>query len=221
MKIKELILNTNNLREQYYFYKEILGLKVNEKTEEYVRFQIGRSELRLIQSDNFQPYHFAINIPSNKEAEALDWLKSRLTILKDGKTEVQDFDFWNAKAIYFYDNDRNIVEFIARKNLNNQSEETFDINSICEISEIGMPVSNIESAYNKLNELVNIQIYDGGFERFCAVGDETGLFICINKHKKDWFPTGDKAYSSAFKIKFEEKGNEYELAFENEVIFLS
>lgn len=44
------------------------------------------------------------------------------------------------------------------------------------------------------------------------------LFICINKHVKDWFPTGDKSCSSAFKIKFRENGCEYELEFINEKI---
>ena len=215
MKIKELKIYTQNISNQTDFYENKIGLKIIEKSQSEVSFQIGKSVLRLIENDKFQPYHFAINIPSNKVKEALDWLKSSVTILKDGENEIQNFDFdlWNAKAIYFYDHDKNIVEFIGRKNLGNESNEDFSANSLIEISEIGIPVNNIEATYNTLKETTNIEIFDGGFEKFCAIGDETGLFICIDKSKKDWYPTGDKAYSSEFNIRLEEKEREFELEF--------
>ncbi|MEO0572284.1 MAG: VOC family protein, partial [Bacteroidota bacterium] len=132
--------------------------------------------------------------------------------------EIQDFDFWNAKAIYFYDMDHNIVEFIARKNLKNGTDKEFNSNSLLEISEIGIPVNDIETTFNTLNTLSNLSKYDGGFEKFCAIGDENGLFICINKQLKNWFPTGDKAHSSEFGITFEENGKEYAMEFRNEKI---
>ena len=215
MKIKELKIYTQNISNQTDFYENKIGLKIIEKSQSEVSFQIGKSVLRLIENDKFQPYHFAINIPSNKVKEALDWLKSSVTILKDGENEIQNFDFdlWNAKAIYFYDHDKNIVEFIGRKNLGNESNEDFSANSLLEISEIGIPVNDIKSTYKTLKEISNIEIFDGGFERFCAIGNESGLFICINKNIKDWYPTGDKAHSSQFEIRFEEKRQEYEMAF--------
>jgi catechol-2,3-dioxygenase len=218
MKIKELKIYTQNLREQIDFYSNLIGLKLIETSENEVQFMVGRSILKIVQSEKFKPYHFAINIPCNKENEALKWLKKRVKILKDGNTEIQDFDFWNAKAIYFYDIDKNIVELIARKNMKNESKEEFSVNSLLEISEIGMPVSDIEKAYTSLKKTTNIEVFDGGFERFCAIGNEIGLFICINKKIKDWFPTGDKAHSSEFEIKINEDGAEYELEFVNEEI---
>ena len=218
MKVKKLNIYTSNLNKQIDFYSNTIGLKLIEQTESEVKFQIGNSILKLVANDNSYPYHFAINIPANKETEALNWLKSRVTILKDGESEIQDFEFWNAKAIYFYDIDKNIVELIARKNLRNNIQEKFSINSLLEISEIGIPVSDIKATYKTLNELTNIEMYDGGFEKFCAIGDETGLFICIDKNSKGWFPTGDKAYASEFKIRFEENKAEYVLEFINEKI---
>ena len=148
-----------------------------EQSNLHVTFQVGNSRLKFVQNEKFQPYHFAINIPCNQENEALKWLQERVEILKDGNNEIQDFDFWNAKAIYFYDIDKNIVELIARKNLLNQSTKMFTTNALLEISEIGVPVNNIESTYNNLKEIVGLKIFDGGFERFCAIGDENGLFI--------------------------------------------
>lgn len=215
MQIKELKIYTQHFSEQVVFYSNTIGLNLMEKSENQAVFGIGESKLKIVRSDKFKPYHFAINIPCNKETEALKWLKERVEILKDGIHEIQDFVSWNAKAIYFYDKDNNIVEFIARKNLKNTTDEEFDVNSLLEISEIGIPVDDIETTFTTLHTIANLQKYDGGFERFCAIGDENGLFICINKKLKDWFPTGDKAHSSEFEIKFRENGREYELAFVN------
>ncbi|WP_422081033.1 VOC family protein [Ulvibacterium sp.] len=215
MQIKELKIYARNFSKQVEFYAKIIGLTLIDISENQAVFQIGKSKLKIVGSDKFKPYHFAINIPCNQEIRALKWLKERVEILKNGIHEIQDFDFWNAKAIYFYDRDHNIVEFIARKNLQNGTEEEFDVNSLLEISEIGIPVSDIETIFNRLNAMANLQKYDGGFERFCAIGDENGLFICINKQLKDWFPTGDKAHSSAFAIKFKENERDYDLEFSN------
>ena len=215
LKIKELIIKTINFKDQIHFYEKLIGLKLIELNKFQASFQIGQSTLKLIESENFYPYHIAINIPCNKENEALAWLKKRVNVLKADGNEIQDFNYWNAKAIYFYDLDKNIIEFISRKNLKNESNENFNSKSLLEISEIGMPVNDIKSTYTSLNKRMKIKKFDGGFERFCAIGDEEGLFICINKNLKDWFPTGDKAHSSEFDIKFEENGNEFNLSFLN------
>lgn len=219
MKIRELKLYSSNIDQQVEFYTDSIGLNLIEKrTDVSAKFLIGNSILELTKSEMFKPYHFAINIPANKEKEALNWLKQKVEILKYGNDEIQSFDFWNAKAMYFYDKDKNIVELIARKNLRNESREKFNSNSLLEISEIGLPVSDIEATFDTLSGIVNIHKYDGGFKKFCAIGDENGLFICINKNVKDWFPTGDKAYSADFEIKIEVNKSEYKLEFSNEQI---
>lgn len=219
MKIKELRIYTSKFSEQVEFYSQKMGIKLLQRSDAEAQFKIGNSILVLIRSDKFQPYHFAINIPSNQEEEALQWLKSRVSILKDDDNEIQRFDNWNAKSVYFYDADKNIVEFIARKELATESMDVFSSESLLEVSEIGVPVRNILDTYEVIKATVNLPVYDGGPERFCAIGDETGLFICINKGEKNyWFPTSDKAYSSDFEIIFEEKGIKYKLQFEEESI---
>lgn len=215
MEIKELKLYTQNLEQQIEFYSNTIGFTMVDYSNNHAVFIIGKSIMRIERNENFRPYHFAINIPCNKEYDALEWLKQRVKILRDDANEIQDFDFWNAKAIYFYDTEKNIVEFIARKNMENESNEAFSVNSLLQISEIGVPVNNIEDMYSKLEKITGIPIFDGSFERFCAIGDENGLFICINKQLKDWFPTGDKAYSSEFEVKFIENGIEHTLEFKN------
>ncbi len=201
MKIKELRLYTSNLVEQFEFYSNVLKFEVLNKTSKKCSFRVGKSMLTFIHKINTAPYHFAFNIPSNKENEALNWLKKRVEILSFEGNEIVNFKSWNAKAIYFYDKDFNIVEFIARKNLNENSSTDFSSASIFDISEIGMPTNNIEATYNELNDLKEIAIYGGDFELFCAIGNEEGLFILVNEELKTWFPTGEKAYQSDFVIK--------------------
>jgi catechol-2,3-dioxygenase len=218
MNINELKIFTSNLSEQVEFYSSVLDLAISEKSKNKVSLIIGNSLLTLEYRKEFTPYHFAINIPSNKENEALNWLKERVSILLDRKSEIQDFDFWNAKAIYFYDKDNNIVEFIARKNLNNKSDKKFEANSLIEISEIGLPTENIEKEFNSLNKNCNLNIFSGGLERFCAIGNENGLIICINKNIKDWFPTNDKAFSSDFVAEITNDGKNYQIEYKNKTI---
>lgn len=211
MKINRLILYTSQLDEQTQFYKEVLGIKLIEKTNDHSSFKIGNSILSFYFRENATPYHFAFNIPSNQINEALAWLKQKCEILKnEEEEEIIHFDLWDAKAIYFYDKDLNIVEFIARKTINVESNTSFRAESLICISEIGLPVNNMERAYHHLNQVKKLPIYSGDFNQFCAAGDESGLFIIINKEKKKWFPTNDIAHSSYFRIE-----GDYNIEFTN------
>tara|TARA_R110001583_G_scaffold51378_1_gene160490 strand:+ start:4795 stop:5448 length:654 start_codon:yes stop_codon:yes gene_type:complete len=201
MKIKELILFTNNLEKQLEFYTKVLELELVKITSESFSLKTGKSLLTFKFSKNCKLYHFAFNIPSNKENEALNWLKLRVDILPFEEREIINFKNWNAKALYFYDTDNNILEFISRKNLKINSNETFSTKAIINISEIGIGTSDIERIYDSINNIKSIEIYDGSFQRFCAIGNEEGLFILVNNNIKKWFPTDDKIYLSDFIIK--------------------
>lgn len=211
MKIKSLILYTSKLEEQTAFYKNVLGIPIIEESFNHSSFQIGSSVLSFYYRETSTPYHFAFNIPSNQEKEAMQWLKQRVELLRgDENEELIHFEDWNARALYFHDKDNNIVEFIARKNLTTHSNAPFRAQSLLCISEIGVPVQKIDKAYNDLNQIKRLPIYDGDFERFCAAGDENGLFIIINLEKKKWYPVDDTAYSSYFRLE-----GDYNVEFTN------
>ncbi len=217
MNIQELEIFTPKLEEQAKFYSEVLELTVLVKSNTTVSFKIGKSVLKMTYRENCSPYHYAINIPANQQKEALKWLQKRVDILTYEGKSIQYFDFWNAYAIYFYDEDNNILELIARKNLKNDSNQPFDKNALLEICEIGIPTTNINREYSILKEQTAIPIYSGSLERFCAIGDSNGLFIAINKElKKEWFPTKDTPFSSDFNIRFSENGISYQFTYEKE-----
>ena len=200
MIIKQLTIYTNRLQEHTEFYQNLLGLTLTNKSENSVDFKIGHSILTLCKESSATPYHFAINIPSNKDIEALNWLRQRVEILRYNENELISFQNWNAKAIYFYDADKNIVELIARKNLKIETNEPFDQNQFLGISEIGLSVQSVADTYKEIRAIKEIKIFDRYLDIFLAIGDEQGLFIIIDQNKKRWFPCNDFAYTSNFKV---------------------
>jgi len=219
MIIKHLTLYTANLPSQIDFFTNVLQLKLIEQTNNSASIQIGHSILKFEKREAVNPYHFAINIPANKATEALAWLKSRVDIIKDEDNEIIDFDFWNADAVYFYGPENNILELIARKNLDNETDEIFSETLMLGISEIGIPTIDISKEYNLLKGITGLPIHSGSMEYFCSAGDDNGLFILINKDlKKYWFPTTDAPHSADFIITFTEQEIEYSFTYENELL---
>ena len=213
MKIKELTLFTTNLEAQQEFYTQVLALPLICTDAEKFTIKVGVSSLTFVKSERANPAHFAFGISSNKIQQALEWIQKRTEILLcDGKA-VADFSNWNAEALYFYDIDGNIVEFISRKNKVEVSKQPFSTTDILSICEIGIVSTAIEAIYNELNAMRSIEIYDGSFERFCALGNPEGLFILVNNTKKKWYPTLEEAHPADFYIK-----GDYNFAFLNGAI---
>lgn len=205
--------------EQLRFYKTTLGFKVLESNSNSFSFQAGATVLEFVQNDSFKPYHFAFNIPSYQEHEALEWLKQRVSILKDGGSEIADFSGWDAKAMYFYDADKNIVEFISRRRISEQRELPFSSNSVLSLSELGLVTDDIPSVYEQLEPL-GLPIFDGNMHRFCAIGDDEGLFITVNPNEKKWFPTDEEIHYTEFEVSVNTDNRERSLAYSNNQIDL-
>lgn len=210
MKIKEVILFTNNLNSQKQFYNSVLGFEQLEDSPKKIQFKAGGSVLTFQFKEDFKPSHFAFNIPSNAINDALIWLRKKTEVLDCEGQKIADFSNWKAKAIYFYDADKNIAEFIARERITVESDETFSPNSILSISEMAIATEDIETIYKTINQIKPIAIFDGDFDRFCALGNDEGLFIVVDKTKKKWYPTDDKVFTSDFIIK-----GDYNIAYTN------
>src|SRR4051812_12832402 len=115
MRIKELVLLTNNITGTKNFYSTKLHFDVLEERSDFISFRAGASVLTFRLSAIDSPvYHIAFNIPENKIAEALMWCeKKKLQMLSNSHTSnIIDFPNWNAKSLYFLDSNGNILEFI-------------------------------------------------------------------------------------------------------------
>lgn len=213
MIIKELTLFTNTITKQKQFYKSVLELEQLVDTPEKISFKIGSSILTFQYNIKFKPSHLAFNIPSNAIYDALYWLKMRTKPIENKGGFVTDFTNWNAKSVYFYDANNNILEFIAREDLNFESDFAFTSNTILSISEIGIATNDIQKLYQVIKSIKPISIFDGNFNNFCALGNHNGLFILVDKNMKTWYPTNDKAVTSDFIIT-----GDYNFSFINDEI---
>ncbi|WP_163718149.1 VOC family protein [Mangrovibacterium lignilyticum] len=214
-RFKLLTLFTNRLDEQKRFYTGLLLLPLIDEQSDSFTCAIGQSLITFKVREERTICHFAINIPSNLIMEARQWLNPAIAVLKDGDSDIVRFEGWNANALYFYDADGNIVEFIARQNLNILSDSPFSAYSLLEISEIGVPTKNIRGFFEGLNSGFRVPVYSGGFEYFCAAGSEHALFILVDQTQKKWFPTLHPALPCDFQLIIEQLGNEIFLSYRN------
>ncbi|NJW51474.1 VOC family protein [Salinimicrobium oceani] len=220
MKIEFLKIYTPQPEAQYRFYKEVLNLPVQWIAKDVFRVEAGYSKLEFAKDEGAKPYHIAFHIPARQETKALNWLEERVEILRDGQDKIMDFPAWQAKSVYFYDHDKNILEFISREHLFESETREFSEAGILGISEIGLATSQVRANFDFLNTHFGLTKFSGDYERFCATGDDMGLFIIINKNEKDWFPVGDKAHASPFEIKIAVKNAIFGASYRDERLTL-
>jgi catechol-2,3-dioxygenase len=215
MNFEKITIYSANLAAQKAFYTKTLGFELLEGKFDSFTLRIGGTALQFIERQEATNYHYAFNIPSHQGAEALAWLKDRVDILDWNGEDLVDFSDWNAEAMYFYDKDDNIVEFIARKNLNAPTIGKFEASQVLEVSEMGAPTQDVQGVYDRLSESFPIEKYSGNLTRFAAMGDEHGLFIVIDNKQKKWIPREDEAYLSPFEVDLKHQGNHFKLKYEN------
>lgn len=221
MKINSLSIYTSNIEAQLEFYRDELGFEVQNYSEDSFELKVGYSFLKFEKNLNATPYHIAFHIPDRQEREAVEWLERIVPLLKFNEDQIIDFPNWQAKSVYFYDKDQNIMEFISRRDFSKPDSAIFNAANIVGIAEIGLVTKDITEKFEKLKLECKLNKFDGDFERFCAIGEDSGLIITINNDKKDWFPTNDKAYSSGFKLQFEHESEEFQLNFSDDELNIS
>ena len=200
MKIDKLILFTSQISEQLHFYESILGFECLKKSTEEFELIVGDSSLVFRYKEKAEPYHFAFNIPAFSAKKAYECFADKVNLLPWNGEEIIQFKNWKAEALYFYDADKNIVELIAREAVDKESDSKFNTRSVLGISEIGIGTTDIRDIFNAIDHICPIKIYDGGLDRFCALGDEQGLFIVANTNNKTWMPTGESIKVVDFEI---------------------
>jgi catechol-2,3-dioxygenase len=211
MQIKRLTIQTIDLAGTEHFYREVLGLQTVDNNSAEITFAAGYTNLTFQQSNKSNPlYHFAFSIPSNKVDEAHSYIAGKTPILPFFKeTTIADFSNWNAHAFYFHDNQKNIVEFIAHHDLQNDSDKPFSASSIIGVCEIGIPVKDVTEACKDFNEKYGAPYFTKGprLQDFSVMGDEQGLFI-VTKIGRGWLPTQQPAERYRTTVVFESDGKE-------------
>lgn len=203
MKIKEIKIATNDLTQTVSFYTQALELTIDQRSDNSVSFKAGDSTLTFVENSNCNKpiYHFAFNIPHNQLSEAMDWLAGRVSLLPvTPESHIAAFKQWNANAVYFTDTNGNLLEFIARHDLNNERNTAFSGSSIECISEIGIAVESVPGYIAQLE--VDYFAKQPPQEKFAALGDDNGLLI-IAEENRNWFPTDIPAGRFPMEVDFD------------------
>jgi hypothetical protein len=190
MNIQRIELLTVDLEAQRDFYTNILELPT-EPTPSQLLVKAGATEILFTQAPSgFDgAYHFAFNIPENQYLKAKQWASGRFTLLRD-KSGKEDFpsQSWNSDSFYFFDSTKNVLEFIARHNLQNAVEGNFNSSQILNVSEIGLPSDDVILLANRICRRLGVSVYkQEPNENFTPVGDEEGLLILPVKDRI-WMP---------------------------------
>jgi len=215
MKIHSVKLETSALSPIADFYRS-LGLEVITAEASKAHVRIGSSWL--IFSENLAAtgiYHFAFNIPCNHIREGMAWLeRADIVLIANEKGENKiDFSNWNAEATYFFDPAGNIVELIARRDLQNESEQSFGPESLLEISEIGIVTDDVVAWNTRAAEQWEILPFEKQKPSadFSALGSDMGLFIVVPEGRK-WFLTDILAVKMPLEVSFEnDRGAVFEI----------
>ncbi|WP_161497149.1 VOC family protein [Pradoshia eiseniae] len=191
MEIKKLTLQTDKLHTLKYFYTKVLGFSLDDEHHDRFQIKAGSSIIEFTDKDvaGSPFYHFALNIPSNQFREAKEWLKEKLTLLvEEGKDEA-DFSFWPAHSCYFEDPAGNIVELVARYKENPINHAPFSVNSILNISEIGLVVKDAKKVGEQLEE-IGILASEGDHISNSSLNfmqeNKNGVFILLTNTGRRW-----------------------------------
>ncbi|SHK01285.1 VOC family protein [Pseudozobellia thermophila] len=193
MNLDHVEILTDGVEQTKAYYGEVLELPIAEYDSKSVSIKIGSSTLRFVETPKrSRPiYHFAFNIPENKLNEAIDWCAGRIELIQEKDAVlIADFERWNANAVYFYDNNGNILEFIARHDLKNSTTVPFGSRQLLNISEIGIVSENPLELGQRLIEEHDLVSFgkNEDSETFTALGDDNGLLIIV-KNNRNWYPT--------------------------------
>lgn len=205
VEIKLLTLQTNKLEIMKEFYGNTLGFSICGGNSNNFQIRVGTSILEFTNEKVVgEPYyHFAFNVPANQFQEAKEWLKGKTTLLLEDGEDEADFSFWPAHACYFEDPAGNIVELIARYNENPKRELPFSVNSILNLSEIGLIVKDAPKVAEQLKEIAifdsdNTPVTNSSLN--FMQDSKNGVFIILTSIGRRWLFSEKKSKIFPMKI---------------------
>jgi len=217
MLVEKLVLQTAYLRTLEEYYSSILELPVRRINEKEIEINIGNTTLIFSETNEAEPfYHFAVNIPCNKIEEARTWLSGKVKLLwmDDYESDIANFVDWHAKSIYFYDPAGNILELIARFDLDNETSEIFSSKQFLSISEVGLVCQQQNLEFDTTQILKNYSLSyfakQPPLPQFKAIGDDEGLFIVVPENR-NWYPTDKPSHIFPMSVEGKNEGRKFRM----------
>ena len=217
MRIRSAELLSNDLKATADFYRSRLGFAVRAADNTALTLEAGRSQLVFRHTATHRPvYHVAFSIPFRQVDAGVSALSRDLQIIPHEGHEIVEFDAWNARAFYFYDNNGNILEMIGRADLADDSgdAEGFSKQPVSALSEVAVVSDHLREIFEEIRSATGIQRYikQPWQDHFAAMGDAEGLII-LSTPNRHWFPTEVPAMKFPVKIEIEHLGKTFSLAY--------
>lgn len=193
MKITRVSAQVRDASAAAEFFENVLGLVV-ESVPGAAMARIGTTVLELVGNTEAEgDHHFAVTIPSNKFAEAKQWLQQRTVLLETVESdEFECSPAWNARSLYFCGPDRSVLELVIRRDLDNATPGPFSSDDLLCVSEVGVALPDVLAVAEFLEEAAGVPSYGAVPGRsFTPVGDPDGLLILVSPGRP-WFPTTDR-----------------------------
>ena len=192
--IKELIINGNEteLFQIRNFWENTIGCEVVDQPSGRFSIKIGTSLLTY--KPNFTSlarpqYHFSILIPSNQIENCLAWLKNggkkkdgdEIQLWRGGVTnaEIIQSPLYNSSSVYFADYGGNIIELVARRNLDNAEEGEFSSEMFKEINSVSMVTKEVRIAQDSITKKLGYQPVDRTTSGYKVLGNANGLINLV------------------------------------------
>jgi catechol 2,3-dioxygenase-like lactoylglutathione lyase family enzyme len=202
LKIRELGIRVEDMNASRVFWTETLGFPLLSLTANEFVVQIGSSRLSFRPKNTTNPpvYHFSINIPQNQVENALDWLKhpenyvngpsQAIEIITDelSGAEIINKPLYNANSVFFKDNSGNIVELIARNELENSVEGDFGREQFLRISEVSVVTKEVRECEEILNTEFGAKAFPRTTSGYKPVGGVEGVVLLVVPGRP-WIPT--------------------------------
>lgn len=205
VNIKELTLRVDNVNytSNRVFWTEVLGFPLLSQTAQSYTIGIGDSRLTFRPKNTTNPpiYSFSISIPQNQVEKALDWLKNEggkypdgptepINIIKDEITgaEIINKPLYNANSVFFNDAAGNIIELIARNDVNNSVEGDFNREQFLKISEAPVVTKQVRECEEVLDAEFGIKAFPRTTSGYRPVGGADGVLLLVIPGRP-WIPT--------------------------------
>jgi len=199
------------------FYHGTLGLRVIDERDDQLTVAGGATSITFIRSASHPSnpfYHFAFNIPRNKIRAAREWQLKRSELLPIPPAlrdpaypdDVVNYAHWNAHSVFFFDPAGNVVEYIARHDLENDADGDFDARDILYASEIAFVTDDVAATADELKRAAGVGQYRGGSDQFTALGDERGLLLVMKRGRVISFDAPQRKAVDVFKTSAHVRG---------------
>lgn len=187
MRLRHLTLPVSDVKRVAAYFRDVLQQEV-----EGDRVRIGWSiiELQPAAGRTVGGVHLAFNVPDNRFAEAMTWLRARTPLQRN--PEGLDYfaleSSWQSQSVYFTGPDGLILELIGRRRLPAGTRQgAFHGSELSCLSEVGLPSHDVDAVREHAHRRFGLDPISPASAQFAPMGDDEGLLIVVAADRR-WFP---------------------------------